>query len=173
MYLYARSDFMALIKCGECKKLISSNAKSCPNCGAPTQHGKDLFGKIITVTIWVLAVVALIVILWITNKQNDKIVGTWVKDSTSYFLEQYGASSSDSYTFFDDGTCVDTHKSTSAFNGIANEYSTPCKYKLGNDKITITWLDDENDEEGDEETLSFSYGGSYIIIDEEKFEKDY
>lgn len=33
---------MALIKCGECGKEISSKAKSCPNCGCPINDDKDL-----------------------------------------------------------------------------------------------------------------------------------
>lgn len=173
MYLYGRSDLMALIKCNECQKLISSKAKSCPNCGAPTPYGKSLMEKIMYVTIWIIALIALIVVILVTNKQNDKIVGTWIKDSTSYFLKQKGMTSIDSYTFFDDGTCVNSYESFSEFTRFTNSSSTPCKYKLKRDEIIITWLEDENDDEGEEETLSFSYGGSYIIIDDEKYEKDY
>lgn len=31
---------MALIKCSECGKEISSNAKACPHCGNPTKNRK-------------------------------------------------------------------------------------------------------------------------------------
>lgn len=31
---------MALIKCSECGKEISSNARSCPHCGNPTKNRK-------------------------------------------------------------------------------------------------------------------------------------
>jgi predicted RNA-binding Zn-ribbon protein involved in translation (DUF1610 family) len=31
---------MSLLKCQECGKEISDQAASCPNCGAPTKHGR-------------------------------------------------------------------------------------------------------------------------------------
>lgn len=34
----ARGQLMALIKCSDCKREISSQAKVCPHCGCPTQQ---------------------------------------------------------------------------------------------------------------------------------------
>ena len=160
---------MALVKCGECQKLISSSAKRCPNCGAPTQYGKEKEEKITMVAIWFLVVLALIITLLIIDKQNDKIVGTWSRDTTDAFLKQYGASSTESYTFNEDGTCVQSSTSTNSW-GFTREKSSQCKFKLRNDEIIITWME-EDDMEPD--TMPFSYGGSYIIIDDEKYEREY
>lgn len=184
MYLYARSDFMALIKCEECQKLISSSAKSCPNCGAPTQYGKDKKEKITMVAIWLLVVFALIVtLLIIIDKQNDKIVGTWVNEREmeivvpeslkDYPSQQFISTTKYSYHFNEDGTCARVYEYVGGFTKDTRNTSRPCKYKLGSDKITITWLNDNGDAEGEIETKSFSYGGTYIKIDGMKYEKEY
>lgn len=36
-------DYMALIKCPECGKEISNQAKNCPNCGCPINYEKPYF----------------------------------------------------------------------------------------------------------------------------------
>lgn len=33
---------MAMIKCNECHKEISDQAKSCPYCGCPSEHQKEI-----------------------------------------------------------------------------------------------------------------------------------
>ena len=65
---------MALIKCGECGKEISSNAKTCPNCGNPVKTGefhKELStAKKIAIVIIILIVVFIISIPIYNNYMN-------------------------------------------------------------------------------------------------------
>jgi len=51
---------MSLIKCKECQKEFSSNAKACPNCGAPNKKTSGcamlfliLFGTIVVVVVYI------------------------------------------------------------------------------------------------------------------------
>ena len=53
---------MALIKCKECGKTISDEAKSCPNCGSPTEKSKNKRVKIFKLAFTIgIIIVALIV----------------------------------------------------------------------------------------------------------------
>lgn len=53
---------MALIKCKECKKNLSSTAKVCPNCGEMTEHGKNSKRKFIIIILLSLTLVLIIII---------------------------------------------------------------------------------------------------------------
>ena len=52
---------MALIKCGECGREISTTAENCPYCGSKTSHGKNLAEARGCLVGWVFAVIALMV----------------------------------------------------------------------------------------------------------------
>ena len=53
---------MALIKCKECKKELSSTAKMCPNCGEITEYGRNSKKKLVTTIITAIAIVTAIII---------------------------------------------------------------------------------------------------------------
>lgn len=53
---------MALIKCKECKKELSSMAKMCPNCGEITDYGKASKKKLIGISLLAIVVVIAIII---------------------------------------------------------------------------------------------------------------
>lgn len=100
-----------------------------------------------------VALVILIVIL--LSKKDDKnkisIIGTWktnVKKETEHLMTD------DGYIFNEDKTCVNVYKIND------NEYSSTCEYKITNDKLIITFTDDNfwEEEDGVEiKTKSFSY----------------
>lgn len=59
---------MALIKCKECGKDISSNATSCPKCGivlkqSPTSNN-DIIIKIVTIIIGVIIAIIFAIMAW-------------------------------------------------------------------------------------------------------------
>ena len=62
---------MALIKCKECNKEISDNAKQCPNCGVTIKKGnKTLLFLAIGATIVIIIIVIIIFILNNTNNSD-------------------------------------------------------------------------------------------------------
>lgn len=56
---------MALIKCSECGKEISSNAKNCPNCGNPVNKGE--FHKELATAKKVAIFIIVLIILFIIS----------------------------------------------------------------------------------------------------------
>lgn len=52
---------MAIVKCRECNADISSEAKSCPQCGCPRKERKPIPKKIITIGVIFVVVIAAIV----------------------------------------------------------------------------------------------------------------
>ena len=80
---------MALMKCKECKKEISTSAEFCPHCGYVYKSGKTSTKKVIGITIATLIVAAIlflagtyIIFDWLPvvkiNKELKKYYGTWV-----------------------------------------------------------------------------------------------
>ena len=69
---------MALIKCPECEKEISSAAKKCPNCGFDLQaETKSKYRKIIVIIIVIiLLIVGVIHIYDACTTSTDELVGT-------------------------------------------------------------------------------------------------
>lgn len=53
---------MALIKCKECKKELSSMVKMCPNCGEITEYGKKSKRKFIKMITLAIAIIVVIVV---------------------------------------------------------------------------------------------------------------
>ena len=53
---------MALIKCKECKKELSSTAKMCPNCGEITEYGRNSKRKLIGISLAIIVVVVAVII---------------------------------------------------------------------------------------------------------------
>lgn len=69
---------MALIKCSECGKDISTTAENCPHCGCKTAHGQSVANVKGYIVGWVLAFIFLFVgvIVMVTNMgNNDEAVG--------------------------------------------------------------------------------------------------
>lgn len=181
---------MALIKCTECKKAIADDAVKCPNCGTVTAYAKKKkikYKKIILLVIILLFILSICILL-ISNqkKQNDKVLGTWVNETIKYDSvtitikpyksKKYKTTTTDSFTFNSNGTCVNDFNILSENIGNQNGSSSPCKYKIKGNKITITWLDDnywtdENDNDVKTLTMPFIYGGNYIVIDDIRYEK--
>lgn len=64
---------MALIKCRECGKEVSSKAKTCPNCGVSTPKGSNA-GVVIVI------ILCLFIIFIVANSGNDSSTGS----SSSY-----------------------------------------------------------------------------------------
>lgn len=52
---------MAMIKCGECQKEISSTAENCPYCGARTARGGVVAAAKVILVQWVIAVIIMLV----------------------------------------------------------------------------------------------------------------
>lgn len=177
---------MSLIKCVECKKEIANDAEKCPNCGARTVYAKNLrdkIKKIILLTAVLLILVFISIFLIINQKKdNDRIIGTWVDEKVKYnsFIisrnpyqtGQYKTTTIDSFTFNEDGTCVNDFNILSEYIGSSQESSSPCKYKVNGNKITITWLDD-NYWDGDKKTLTmpFVFENNYIVFDNTRYER--
>lgn len=111
---------MALIKCKECKKELSSNAKKCPNCGEITEYGKQLNKKMmIAIFLFVIIIGAIIVCdntgLLKTCKEGDEKRGnTCISKHYSDALEKEECSSAGLYV--KDGRCY--HKMSGAQLGI-------------------------------------------------------
>lgn len=181
---------MALIKCDECKKTIAADADKCPNCGTETIYGKkrkDKIKKMFLLIVVLLSIISICILLLLKeNKSNSRIIGVWVNENIRYNTftvsvkpyqtRQYKTTTTDSFTFNDDGTCVNDFNILSEYTGNSDGHSSPCKYKVSNDKITITWLDDnywtdENDNEVKTLTMPLVYGSNYIVFDDTKYER--
>ena len=78
---------MALIKCKECGKEISEEARTCPNCGAKTDITKKKEENIITALI--IAVLILIIVVFIFANRKDKFFNKYVMETVE-ILEEYG-----------------------------------------------------------------------------------
>ena len=65
---------MALVKCKECSKEISSQAKVCPNCGAKTEFAKmkSKDNKLTVLVILGLIVILLGLVFWFFNDEGTK-----------------------------------------------------------------------------------------------------
>ena len=181
---------MALIKCVECKKQIASDAEKCPSCGTITNYGKSKKKKVEKrIMLLIILLIAFctcgFIILNIKN-DNNKLIGVWVNESVKYETfpvsinpyqaKQFKSTTTDSFTFNEDGTCVNDFNILSEYNGNSNGYSSPCKYKVNGNKITITWLDDnywtdENDNDVKTLTMPLVYGNNYIVVDDTKYER--
>lgn len=77
---------MALIKCEECGKEISEEARSCPNCGAKTDIAKKQKENIITALI--IAVLILIIGVFAFANRKDKFFNKYVTETVE-ILEEY------------------------------------------------------------------------------------
>lgn len=56
---------MAMIKCAECGKEISSTAERCPNCGYKTAHGRSMTEAKGLLAYYVISVILLLVGVWL------------------------------------------------------------------------------------------------------------
>ena len=181
---------MALIKCIECKKTIADDSEKCPNCGTTTNYGKIIKEKekkrIIILAFLLLVFCIGIFVFFCEKKDNDKVVGVWVNEKIEYDLfpvsfkpyetKQYKKTTTDSFTFNKDGTCVNDFNILSEYTGNSDGYSSPCKYKVSGSEITITWLDDdywtdENDNDVKTLTMPLVYGYTYIVFDDTRYER--
>ena len=52
---------MAMIKCKECGKEISSTAEKCPHCGYKTAHGQNVSGAKMLLVFWAITIVCMVV----------------------------------------------------------------------------------------------------------------
>lgn len=160
---------MALIKCKECKKEIAKDAKICPNCGTLTKYGKELkVKKQKTILIAMMVLLVLLILTYVivnARKEENKIIGKWVREYENK-IGDITINYIDIFIFNSDGTCVNE----------TDFSSDPCSYKVKNNKITITWLNDEYWYDDNENlvkslTMPFIQGEDYIVIDEDKYEK--
>ena len=85
---------MALIKCSECGKEISSNARSCPHCGNPTQNRKIDVDKevsalkkvlIVGVIIFSIAIVGLLIGIFIQSHTYTSVENGVTKSEFKLF----------------------------------------------------------------------------------------
>lgn len=63
---------MTLIKCGECGKEISEQAKTCPNCGARTQKSKKQSRTTVKFIIVIVIIAVLAVIIGVSSNEAKK-----------------------------------------------------------------------------------------------------
>lgn len=63
---------MSLIKCKECGKEISEEARTCPNCGAKTSKSKKRNKVIVKIVIAILIIVILAMIIGISSNNAKK-----------------------------------------------------------------------------------------------------
>ena len=166
---------MALIKCKECKKEIAKDAKLCPNCGTLTKYGKELKAKKQkTILIAILVLLVLLILTYVivnTSKEKNKIIGKWVQE----YDRSYGKSI-DIFIFNSDGTCINEFILVDR-DGDEDASSDPCSSKIKDNEITITWLNDaywydENENEVKSLTMPFFQGEEYIVIDQDKYERE-
>lgn len=180
---------MALIKCAECKKSIASDAEKCPNCGTITDYGKNKKNKIkkrVFLVILLLIIFCTAIFIIFNNKsENNKLIGVWANETIKYETfpisinpyqtKQYKSTTTDLFTFNEDGTCVNESNTLSEYTGNSYGYNSPCKYKVSKNKITITWLDDNywniDGESVKTRTMPLFYGENYITFDDVKYEK--
>ena len=146
---------MALIKCKECNKEISDNAKQCPNCGVTIKKGnKTLWFLAIGATIVIIIIVIIIFIL--NNTNNSDINNTNNSDSNNTITSEYV----NFITISDMELLNDIKKNEKAIILYISEECSHCKTLINNIKeikgykITIYVVNykDFTDEEFDEIT---------------------
>lgn len=122
---------MALIKCKNCGKEISSKAKSCPNCGCPVElKGSDVTNESKSkslVFIYLFIIVSIIItIFFLANREDPpytgSMVGTFLSDSSKLILRN-------------DGTC----SLTGYYNNIPIYSSSNCNYIKKTKEVTISY----------------------------------
>ena len=73
---------MALKKCKECKKEISSKANNCPNCGAPVnQISKAISGCFIKLFVIIILIIA--IFYWVSTIPLDSVPNSYSSPSTN------------------------------------------------------------------------------------------
>ena len=73
---------MALIKCTECGKEISTTATSCPHCGYKTDHGKSITQNQYHLVLWIICVALMVVgvVILLNNlEQYLELTSEWNK----------------------------------------------------------------------------------------------
>ena len=80
---------MAMIKCKECGKEISSTAEKCPHCGYKTAHGQNVSGAKMLLVFWAITIVCMVVgvILLLVNMGEFMDLKDYL-DEFKYFSDE-------------------------------------------------------------------------------------
>ena len=101
--VFKEVEKLALVKCPECGKQMSNNAKSCPNCGYVEKKNRTTLYSIlknnpILIVIIVVAIIGLVGWIWYYSynkhlenlSENVKETHNKVQDIDSYYYYRYG-----------------------------------------------------------------------------------
>lgn len=81
---------MALIKCKECEKEISTTAENCPHCGYRTSHGKSVTETktlLVQLVIWVALIIVGIVLFFGSLRPLSELVEEWESCKNWYYYK--------------------------------------------------------------------------------------
>ena len=77
---------MAIIKCPECGKNVSENAKSCPNCGSPINTKKSFFLK---PWVWVVIILTGILVWAMSDYNSNKMTKEKAREHLDKAFEKH------------------------------------------------------------------------------------
>ena len=76
---------MSLQKCSDCKKKVSKNAVSCPNCGAPVVPQKEKKSGLLGCLIWATIIIAIVLFIAGYNPTKEKATYTTTPNTSTVY----------------------------------------------------------------------------------------